>query len=112
MAVREAAPELGVTIVHAVYTLTNYEDVLSFIEKENLEALFVAPQPAPNQKLDFAFWRRMPAMYPWRQYVTESGRMSYGIDLLDQYRRVAGYVDRILKGRAAQRTADPAANQI
>lgn len=100
MAVREAAPKLGVTIVHAVHTLINYQDALSFIEKENLEALFVAPQPAPNQKLivDFAFRRRMPAMYPWRQYVTEGGLMSYGIDLFDQYRRAAGYVDRILKG--------------
>src|SRR5262249_48786367 len=100
MAVREAAPKLGVTIVHAVHTLINYQDALSFIEKENLEALFVAPQPAPNQKLivDFAFRRRMPAMSPWRQYVTEGGLMSYGIDLFDQYRRAAGYVDRILKG--------------
>jgi putative ABC transport system substrate-binding protein len=99
-AVREAAPKLGVTVVHAVHTLTNYEDALAFIDKENLEALFVAPQPAPNQKLivEFAFGRRMPAMYPWRQYVVDGGLMSYGIDLYDQYRRAAGYVDKILKG--------------
>jgi ABC-type uncharacterized transport system substrate-binding protein len=100
LAIREVASKLGVTLIPALHTLTNYEDALAFIEKENAEALFVAPQPAPNQKLivDFAFRHRMPAMYPWRQYVTDGGLMSYGIDLIDQYRRVAGYVDRILKG--------------
>lgn len=89
-----------VTIVHAVHTLTNYEDALAFIDKANLEALFVAPQPAPNQELivEFAFGRLMPAMYPWRQYVVDDGLMSYGVDLYDLYRRAAGYVDKILQG--------------
>jgi putative tryptophan/tyrosine transport system substrate-binding protein len=42
---------------------------------------------------------RLPAMYPTgRSYVTAGGLMSYGPDPLDQYRRAAGYVDRILKG--------------
>jgi putative ABC transport system substrate-binding protein len=99
-AVRKAAPKLGVAIVHAVHTLTNYEDALAFIDNANLQSLFVAPQPAPNQKLivEFAFGRLMPAMYPWRQYVVDGGLMSYGVDLYDQYRRAAGYVDKILQG--------------
>jgi putative tryptophan/tyrosine transport system substrate-binding protein len=42
---------------------------------------------------------RLPAIYPTgRSYVTAGGLMSYGPDPLDQYRRAAGYVDRILKG--------------
>jgi len=41
---------------------------------------------------------RLPAMYPFRNFVTDGGLISYGPDVVDQYRRAAGYVDRILKG--------------
>ena len=41
---------------------------------------------------------RLPAVYYSRYYVTGGGLISYGPDLLDQCRRAAGYVDRILKG--------------
>src|SRR5262245_47638973 len=41
---------------------------------------------------------RLPAIYSSRYYVTQGGLISYGPDILDQYRRAAGYVDRILKG--------------
>ena len=41
---------------------------------------------------------RLPAVYSDRFFVTGGGLISYGPDLIDQYRRAAGYVDRILKG--------------
>ncbi len=41
---------------------------------------------------------RLPAVYPYRFFVTGGGLISYGPDLISQYRRAAGYVDRILKG--------------
>ncbi len=41
---------------------------------------------------------KLPAVYNDRYYVTAGGLISYGADLIDQYRRAAGYVDRILKG--------------
>jgi putative ABC transport system substrate-binding protein len=42
---------------------------------------------------------RLPAIYPGsRWYVTSGGLISYGPDAIDQYRRAAAYVDRILKG--------------
>ena len=41
---------------------------------------------------------RLPAIYPYRYFVASGGLVSYGPDLIDQYRRAAGYVDRILKG--------------
>jgi putative ABC transport system substrate-binding protein len=41
---------------------------------------------------------RLPAVYPYRYFVAGGGLVSYGADLIDQYRRAAGYVDRILKG--------------
>ncbi|HEY3030059.1 MAG TPA: ABC transporter substrate binding protein, partial [Bradyrhizobium sp.] len=41
---------------------------------------------------------RLPAVYPYRSFITDGGLISYGPDMLDQYRRAAGYVDRVLKG--------------
>jgi putative tryptophan/tyrosine transport system substrate-binding protein len=41
---------------------------------------------------------RLPAIYPYRIFVTVGGLMSYGIDTIDGFRRAAGYVDRILRG--------------
>jgi putative ABC transport system substrate-binding protein len=41
---------------------------------------------------------RLPAVYPGRFYVIAGGLISYGPDLIDQFRRAAVYVDRILKG--------------
>ena len=41
---------------------------------------------------------RLPAVYFDRSFVAAGGLISYGPDQIDQYRRTAGYVDRILKG--------------
>jgi putative ABC transport system substrate-binding protein len=41
---------------------------------------------------------KLPAVYPRRLYVTDGGLICYGADRIDQFRRAAGYVDRILKG--------------
>jgi putative ABC transport system substrate-binding protein len=41
---------------------------------------------------------KLPAVYVERSYVAAGGLISYGPDFVDQYRQVAGYVDRILKG--------------
>jgi ABC-type uncharacterized transport system substrate-binding protein len=41
---------------------------------------------------------RLPSVYPYRYFVAAGGLISYGPDVIDPYRRAAGYVDRILKG--------------
>ena len=42
--------------------------------------------------------QQLPAIYPFRYFVIQGGLVSYGADPVDQFRRAAGYVDRILKG--------------
>jgi putative ABC transport system substrate-binding protein len=53
-----------------------------------------------NQKriVGFALKSRLPSVWDRRAAVDAGGLMSYGADVLDSYRRVAYYVDRILKG--------------
>jgi putative ABC transport system substrate-binding protein len=46
----------------------------------------------------FAARHRLPAVYPYRYFVTGGGLISYGPDSVGGYRQAAGYVDRILKG--------------
>jgi len=51
-----------------------------------------------NLIIGLAARHRLPAVYAFRFFVSSGGLISYGPDVLDQYRRAAGYVDRILKG--------------
>jgi putative ABC transport system substrate-binding protein len=43
---------------------------------------------------------RVPAIYPFREFVESGGLMSYGADQIDLFRRAAAYIDRILRGEA------------
>jgi putative ABC transport system substrate-binding protein len=58
-----------------------------------------------NRKLIIGLAARygLPAVYPFRFYANDGGLLFYGADSIDQFRRAAGYVDRILKG---ERPAD------
>ena len=48
--------------------------------------------------ISLALRHELPAVYAIRSFVDAGGLISYGPDYIDQYRRAAGYVDRILKG--------------
>jgi putative ABC transport system substrate-binding protein len=80
----------------------DFERVFAAINKERPDGLLVLGGPLmnPNGKriADFALKSRLPSMYNSREAVNAGGLMSYGADLADSYRRVAYYVDRILKG--------------
>ncbi len=54
-----------------------------------------------NLIITLAARHRLPAVYYERYFAADGGLISYGPDQLDQYRRAAGYVDRILKGEKA-----------
>ena len=47
---------------------------------------------------ELAATNRLPSTYAFREYAEAGGLMSYGVDLRDNFRQAAGYVDRILKG--------------
>jgi ABC-type uncharacterized transport system substrate-binding protein len=51
-----------------------------------------------EQLITLAARHRLPAVYSYRIFVTEGGLITYGADIAGQYRRAAGYVDRILRG--------------
>ena len=51
-----------------------------------------------NRIVGFALKSRLPSVYTKRKPVDAGGLMSYGADIAESYRRVAYYVDRILKG--------------
>ena len=56
--------------------------------------------PAAYRKviITLAAQHRLPAVYPFRHYVTGGGLISYGPDTTGPFRSAAGYIDRILKG--------------
>jgi ABC-type uncharacterized transport system substrate-binding protein len=54
--------------------------------------------PAAAKIASFASAQRLPAMYPYREFVEAGGPMSYGPDHVDLFRDAADFVDKILKG--------------
>ena len=100
--VRNAAEGLGMTLLHAEHTPSNYDDAFVFIARSNLQGLFVARNPwnFSNRRAitRFAADQRMAAVYPTREFADVAGLISYGPSLFDLYRRAAGHVDKILKG--------------
>ena len=79
-----------------------FEKVFAALSKERPDGLYVlgGPLMTTNRKriVDLAANSRLPSMYNSREFVDAGGLMSYGADLADSYRRVAYFVDRILKG--------------
>jgi putative tryptophan/tyrosine transport system substrate-binding protein len=52
----------------------------------------------PDLLAGLAAQHKLPAIYPFRYFVAAGGLMSYGPDIVDPFRRAAGYIDRVLKG--------------
>jgi len=75
--------------------------VTAFADRPNGALIVTASAfTAIHRELIIALARRhqLPAVYPFRYYITSGGLISYGPDPIDQYRLAAGYIDRILKG--------------
>jgi putative tryptophan/tyrosine transport system substrate-binding protein len=98
-----AAGALGLIVRSwEVRAADGFERVFAALRKERQDGLYVAGGPlmSVNGKriADFALKSRLPSVYGDRGYVEAGGLMYYGADLPDIYRRVAYFVDRILKG--------------
>ena len=98
-----AARALGLTLQPwEVRAADGFEEVFAALNKERPDGLYVLRGPLmnANQKriVGFALKSRLPSMYANREAVDAGGLMYYGADRADSYRRVAYYVDKILKG--------------
>ena len=80
----------------------DFEKVFAALSKQRPDGLYVGGGPlmGANRKriVALALKSRLPSMYVRREFVEAGGLMFYGADLVDSYRRVAYFVDRILKG--------------
>jgi putative ABC transport system substrate-binding protein len=101
--VEAAAPTFGMQLTPAGVTNAADidRDITAFSRKPN-GAIVVIPAPVTvlhrDKIIAMAAQHRLPAVYPYRFYALSGGLVSYGVDLLESYRRAASYVDRILKG--------------
>ena len=102
-AIHGAGPSFGVEI--SPIGIENAEDIergITAFAREPNGGLIVLALPTTvinrNLIIRLAAQHRLPAVYNSRYWIAEGGLVSYGPDVLDQYRRTAGYVDRILKG--------------
>ena len=98
-----AAPSLGVTpITRTVRNDADIEQAIGDLAQGPPGGLVVLPDTftAVHRGAIIAHAARnsVPAIYPFRFMATDGGLLSYGIDLIDLYRRAAPYVDRVLKG--------------
>jgi putative ABC transport system substrate-binding protein len=102
-AVQAVAPSLGVDLTPVdARDASEIERAVTAFARSGNGGLIVTASPVALRHRDLivtlAARHRLPAVYTSGPYVAAGGLISYGPDLLDQYRRAAGYVDRILKG--------------
>jgi putative ABC transport system substrate-binding protein len=102
-ALHSVAPSLGVVVSPLnLGDADNIErDIAAFASAGNGGLVLTAGSAGIRHRdliVSLAARHRLPAVYPYRFFVTGGGLMSMGSDAIDTYRRAAGYVDRILKG--------------
>ena len=98
----EAAPRFGVTLTQLDLWPDNLEASLGAITSANFDGLIVAEdslaEPLIPRIVALAAENRMPTIYGFSTAVRQGGLMSYSADVFEIWRRLAGHVERILKG--------------
>jgi putative ABC transport system substrate-binding protein len=105
-AVREAASQAGISLAGAL--LTNpinqeaYQRVFTSMEQERVDALVVSDEAEQITNravlVELAAKSRIPAIYPYREFIDVGGLLAYSVDLVATWRRIAETADKILKG--------------
>jgi len=80
----------------------DFQKVFAELEGKRPDGLYVSTGAFLNSNrkriVDFTLANRLPSVFGRREYVTEGGLMYYGADISDSYKRVAYYIDRIVRG--------------
>jgi putative ABC transport system substrate-binding protein len=80
----------------------DFEPAFDAVARLRPQALIVVEDPLTSGQMkeivEFAARARLPALSGFREFAALGGLMSYGADIVDLYRRAAGYVDKICKG--------------
>ena len=102
-AIQSVAPSLGMEASPVnVRDVGEIEHDIAVFARSSNGGVIVTASPEASRHRDLivtlAARHRLPAVYASRYFVTDGGLISYGPDIVDQYRRAGGYVDRILKG--------------
>src|SRR5262249_4150303 len=101
--IQSVAPAVGVDVIPvSVRDAGEIERAVAAFARTSNGGLVVTSSALTVRHRDLiialAARHKLPAVYYRRYYAASGGLISYGYDLFDQYRRAAGYVDRILKG--------------
>ena len=101
----EDAAKLGISVSFAVPEKANrvsYERAFDLMVADRVDGLMASEgsENTTNRQLivDLAARHRLPAIYPYREYVEVGGLLSYGVNLADVFRRVANITADVLKG--------------
>ena len=103
-AIETAGPQLGVEFRPVdTRTIAEIEHSIAAVARGGYGGLIItsgngAAVTHRDRIIELAATLKLPAVYSDHGFIPEGGLMSYGPDRADQYRRVASYVDRILKG--------------
>jgi len=102
-AIQNAAPSVGVEVSPVnVRDADEIERAIAAFARTSNGGLVVTASPSAFVHRDLlialATRHKLPAVYPTREFIITGGLVAYGPDTIDQYRRAASYVDRVLKG--------------
>jgi putative ABC transport system substrate-binding protein len=106
-AIQAMAPSLGVEVssVDARNDVSEIERAITLFARDSNGGMIMTPTGKARRHrepiITLAAQHKLPAVYPYRYYVTDGGLISYGPDVVHEFRLAAGYVDRIFKGEKA-----------